>query len=137
MTSPVCSPFTSTTLYGDVKLYSDTTGAFTSQTVPVYDTHHQAIFNLDKSGGGQTLLNTDLYVQVNSSEDTEVENQGDSSVVTGKLIDYHVFKRNVGDGLAVSATSPVALGSSPFTALYVPSGHSLHRGICLYVSADE
>ena len=98
-----------------VKLYSDTTGAFTSQTVPVYDTHHQAIFNLDKSGGGSTLLNTDLYVQVNSSEDTEVANQGDSSVVTGKAIDYHVFKRNVGDGLTVSATSPVALGSTPFT----------------------
>ncbi len=77
-----------------VKKYSETNGVFETQTCPMYKSQEQALQQLDKAGGGINLAPTDLFVQVNTTE----HEWNDSSRDSGELIDFNVFKRNVGVG---------------------------------------
>ena len=52
-----------------VKIWNDTTGLWEAVEAPMYKTNEGAIFNLDKSGGGQNLVTGDLYVKANIEED--------------------------------------------------------------------
>ena len=86
-----------------LKKYNATTGTFESVSAPMYKTHEQALQQLDKTGGGYNLTVNDAFVQVNTGE----SEWDDSSSDSGELIDFAVFKRNVGVGTGTSIVSNI------------------------------
>jgi len=53
-----------------VKIFNGDTGLFESRTTPLYETNHQALFALDRSGGGTNILPGNVYASYNVAEDT-------------------------------------------------------------------
>lgn len=95
-----------------VKKYSTSAGVFETITAPVYKTQEQALQQLDKSGGGTNLTTNNLFIHVNTSE----SEWDDSTRDDGELVDYVVFKRNVGTGanteiVSNKVTKATAVGS--------------------------
>jgi hypothetical protein len=53
-----------------VKVWNDATQLWDAVDAPIYPSHEQAIFELDRTGGGENLAVGDLYVQSNVAGDT-------------------------------------------------------------------
>ena len=70
-----------------VKRWNSTTELWESVESPIYSTGHEAIFNIDKAGGGKNIATGALYVQANYTED-----QGsDSSPALGN---FKLYRRS-------------------------------------------
>lgn len=69
-----------------VKLWNDLIQDWENVDAPVYANNHEAIFNLDRAGGGKNIATGELYVQFNVGEDT-------GSDSTPKLATFKIFRR--------------------------------------------
>ena len=104
-----------------VKKYNSTTAAWSTIDAAVYETHAQALYNLDKSGAGANLTTQNLYTQVNVTERDTILFAGDSTLSTdstvydadARLGSFTVFKRQSAGATIILGLS--ALGSDPFT----------------------
>ena len=76
-----------------VKLYSASTGAFSTISAPLHATNHQAIFKLDPTNGGTALSAGTLYTQFNVTEQT-VDGQADTTPNVG---DFQLFRYEGGE----------------------------------------
>ena len=84
-----------------MKAWNDATQLWDSVEAPIYSSNEDALFTLDKLGGGSNLAAGDVYVQSNVA--------GDAS----PLATFKVFKRN---GVAPTTVVGAAIGSSGITA---------------------
>ena len=84
-----------------LKKYSETAGVFETVNAPVFKTQEQALQQLDKALGGSGLTVNDVFVQVNTGE----SEWDDSTLTTGELIDYVVFRRAAGIGSVTEIVS--------------------------------
>ena len=69
-----------------VKRWNETTLAWESVSSPLYNNGHEAIYNLDRVGGGANLAVGQLYVQTNYNEDNGTDE-------TPRLADWKVWRR--------------------------------------------
>ena len=76
-----------------VKRYNSDTDAFESVEAPMYATNQAAIYNLDRSGGGENIPLGALYTQTNSTE-----NRGDDD--SPRVADFKIFRKR-----AIGATT--------------------------------
>jgi len=81
-----------------VKVYNSTTKLWADKAAPVYKTHQEALYNLDKTGGGINLALGTVYVQ---SHTTEAENEE---------LDFTIFARST-SGATKIVSSPVTASS--------------------------
>ena len=87
------------------KVFNSDTGLWDSVSAPIAATNHDAIYDLDRSGGGANLITGDLYVQSNATEDDD------------SLGRFSVYRRSA-TGETVITSSKVATqltGSSTYT----------------------
>ena len=84
-----------------LKKYNDVSGVFESISAPVYVTQEQALQQLDKLGGGSNLTVNNHFVQVNSGE----SEWDDSTLDSGELVDYVLWKRSAGVGSTTQIVS--------------------------------
>ena len=87
-----------------VKVYNATTKLWEEKDAPVYKTHQEALYNLDKSGGGINLAVGSTYVQAHTSE---AENEE---------FDFTIFARNVSGSTTI--TSEAVTASSILAGTY-------------------
>ena len=83
-----------------MKAWNDATQLWDAVEAPIYSSNEDALFTLDKLGGGSNLAAGDVYVQSNVA--------GDAS----PLATFKVFKRN---GVAPTTVVGAAIGSSGIT----------------------
>jgi len=96
-----------------VKLYSSTSGTWSTVTSPLYATNHSAIYGLDPVNGGTGLSTGDLYTQYNETEQSLL---GAFDTTPGPLGSFQIFRYEGG------ATTIVSNDTSPsFT-----SGHTFY-----------
>ncbi len=84
-----------------MKAWNDATQLWDSVEAPIYSSNENALFTLDKLGGGSNIAAGDVYVQSNVA--------GDSS----PLATFKVFKRN---GVAPTTVVGAAIGAGGITA---------------------
>jgi len=84
-----------------VKVWNDTTKLWDAKNAPVYTTHNEALFNLDKAGGGINLAVGDVYVQAHT---TLAENEEH---------DFTLFARNASGATTITSS---AITASTFSA---------------------
>ena len=65
-----------------VKVWNDATQLWDSVDAPIYATNEEALYDLDRTGGGENLAVTDVYVQSNVAGDAD------------PLATFKVYKRN-------------------------------------------
>ena len=95
-----------------VKLYSASSGAFSTVSAPLHATHHQAIFKLDPANGGTGLSVGDLYTQFNITEQS-VDGQQDTTPNVG---DFQTFRYEGGETIIRSKTTfPSFTANETFT----------------------
>ena len=95
-----------------VKLYSASTGAFSTISAPLHATNHQAIFKLDPTNGGTALSAGTLYTQFNVTEQT-VDGQADTTPNVG---DFQLFRYEGGETIISSKTThPTFTNAETFT----------------------
>jgi len=95
-----------------VKLYSASSGAFSTVSAPLHATHHQAIFKLDPANGGTALSVGDLYTQFNITEQS-VDGQQDTTPNVG---DFQTFRYEGGETIISSKTThPTFTHNETFT----------------------
>ena len=95
------------------KLYSSSSGSFSTVSSPLYATNHQAIYNLDPSTGGTGLGAGDLYTQYNITEQGTAEGQQDTTVNVG---DFQLFRYEGGETIIRSKTTyPSFTANETFT----------------------
>lgn len=85
-----------------VKVFNGDTELWDSVDAPIAPTNHQAIYDLDRAGGGANLTVGDLYVQSNASESTN------------PLGYFSLYRR--------SATGETVITSSKVTSSSLPTG---------------
>ena len=76
-----------------MKVWNDATKLWDSVEAPIYATNEEAIYGLDRLGGGENLAAGALYVQSNVAGDTQ------------PLATFKVFKRNSVGATVVTGTS--------------------------------
>ena len=76
-----------------VKAFNSTTKLWEDKPAPVYKTHQEAIFNLDKTTGGLGLALGQLYVQAHT---TEAENEE---------FDFTIFARNSSTATSITSSA--------------------------------
>ena len=87
-----------------VKEWNDTTKLWVTRSVPVYESNHVALKNLDSTGGGVNLSVDTHYAQSNVTEGTDKE------------FDFTLFKRsNTGSTKIVSDVIASQLSASTYT----------------------
>jgi hypothetical protein len=69
-----------------VKRWNSTTEAWVAVDSPIYLNGHEAVYNLDKAGGGANLATGSLYVQANYTEDSGTD-------ATPMLGNFKLFRR--------------------------------------------
>jgi len=84
-----------------MKVWNDATKLWDAVEAPIYSSNEEALFTLDKLGGGANLSAGDIYVQSNVAGDTQ------------PLATFKVFKRN---GVAPTTVVGSAIGASGVTA---------------------
>ena len=94
-----------------VKEWNDTTKLWVDKSAPLFKTHNEALFNLDKSGGGINLSLEQIYVQAHT---TLAENEE---------LDFTIFIRN-------------AVGSTKITSSIVTAS-SLSAGTYAFTLAES
>jgi hypothetical protein len=76
-----------------VKAFNATTKLWELKPAPVYKTHQEAVFNLDKAKGGLNLALGQLYVQAHT---TEAENEE---------LDFTIFARNSSSAMQITSSA--------------------------------
>ena len=95
-----------------VKLYSASTGVFSTVAAPLHATNHQAIFKLDPTNGGTAIAAGTLYTQFNITEQS-VDGQADTTPNVG---DFQVFRYEGGQTVISSKTThPTFTHNETFT----------------------
>lgn len=89
-----------------VKLWNSDILDWVNVDAPLYANNQEAIFRLDRAGGGENLATGVLYVQFNVAEDVGTDD-------TPRLATFKIFRRERPDPLTVTS-KPVAIGT--FTA---------------------
>ena len=98
-----------------VKIYSSSTGAFSTVDAPLYATNHAAIYGLDPVNGGTGLATGDLYTQYNVTEQYDQHPGDDSSDTTLALQDFQIFRYQGGATTITSnTTSPTFTSGHTF-----------------------
>lgn len=69
-----------------VKVWNSNVQDWVNVTAPVYANNHEAIYRLDRAGGGRNIATNSLYVQFNVGEDNGTDN-------TPRLATFKVFRR--------------------------------------------
>ena len=94
------------------KLYSSSSGSFSSVDAPLHATHHQALFKLDPANGGLGLSTGALYTQFNITEQS-VDGQSDTTPNVG---DFQLFRYEGGTTVISSKTTfPSFTANETFT----------------------
>ena len=94
------------------KLYSSSSGSFSSVSAPLHATHHQALFKLDPANGGLGLSTGALYTQFNITEQS-VDGQSDTTPNVG---DFQLFRYEGGTTVISSKTTfPSFTANETFT----------------------
>ena len=94
------------------KLYSSSSGSFSSVDAPLHSTHHQALFKLDPANGGLGLSTGALYTQFNITEQS-VDGQSDTTPNVG---DFQLFRYEGGTTVISSKTTfPSFTANETFT----------------------
>jgi hypothetical protein len=111
-----------------VKVYNSTTKLWEEKDAPVYKTNHEALFNLDKSGGGINLALGSTYVQANTAQLANPE------------FDFTIFARNSSGqtqilSSAVTASSITAGTYGFIIAESKPNQAAMETGKALSVTA--
>ena len=111
-----------------VKVYNSTTKLWEEKPAPVYKTHQEALYQLDRSGGGINLALGSTYTQAHT---TEAENEE---------FDFTIFARNAtGSTKIVSdaiAAGTISAGTYGFTvAESDPGKMAIQTGKALSVTA--
>ena len=111
-----------------IKVYNGTTGLWEDKNAPLYKTHQEALFNLDKSGGGVNLALGDCYIQAHT---TLAENEE---------FDFTIFARNASGNTTITSEaitdSTFAVGTFNFTlAESKPGQAALDSGVALAFTA--
>ncbi len=112
----------------NVKVYNGTTRLWESKDAPVYKTHQEALYNLDRTGGGINLALGQLYVQAHTSESENEE------------LDFTIFARNVSGATrivssAVTASSLTAQSYGFIMAESDPTKAAIQEAKALSVTA--
>jgi len=76
-----------------VKVFNGETELWETVSAPIYKTNHEAINELDLSGGGANLIATDLFVMTNVAEET----------AGSEIADFTIYKRNGTGALTISS----------------------------------
>ena len=98
-----------------VKIYSSSTGAFSTVDAPLYANNHSAIYGLDPVNGGTGLATGDLYTQYNVTEQYDQHPGDDSSDTTLALQDFQIFRYQGGATTITSnTTSPTFTSGHTF-----------------------
>ena len=79
-----------------VKMYNADTQLWEIVTAPVYQSSEEAIYSLDRSGGGTNLRVGDIYVKANVEEDTN------------KLGTWKIYRRNTNGATIVTSKKVIA-----------------------------
>ena len=79
-----------------VKVYNGDTQLWETVVTPIYQTNEEAIYNLDKSGGGANLTVGDVYVKANVEEDSD------------KLGTWKIFRRVTSGPTTITSRKIVA-----------------------------
>ena len=79
-----------------VKIFNGTTQLWEEKSAPVYKTHQEAIYNLDKTGGGSNLALAQLYVQAHVSENENEE------------FDFTIMARNASGATTITSSAVTA-----------------------------
>ena len=103
-----------------VKMWNDAVTDWQDIEAPVYASNEEAIYGLDRAGGGKNIATGTLYVQFNVNEDTNPlatftifrREIPDPTVVTSAVIDGTTFANGLTYEFYVSETVP---GSAMFT----------------------
>jgi hypothetical protein len=96
------------------KLYSTSSGSFSTVSSPLYANHHSAIYNLDPANGGTGLSTGDLYAQYNITEESMTA--GDTADTTPNVGDFQFFRYEGGvTTITSNETSPSFTSSETFT----------------------
>jgi hypothetical protein len=69
-----------------IKLWNTITEGWDNVDAPVYATNQEAIYRMDRAGGGKNLATGDLYVQYNVTEDSGTDD-------TPRLATFKIFRR--------------------------------------------
>ena len=113
-----------------VKMWNDAVKDWQNIEAPVYASNEEAIYGLDRAGGGKNIARGTLYVQFNVNEDTNPlatftifrREIPDPTIVTSAVIDGTTFTNNAKTNtvVAVAAGTTVTLGSATSLALNQP-----------------
>jgi hypothetical protein len=94
------------------KLYSASSGSFSTVSAPLHANNHTAIFKLDPANGGTGLSAGDLYTQFNITEQS-VDGQQDTTTNVG---DFQLFRYEGGETVIRSKTTfPSFTANETFT----------------------
>ena len=81
-----------------IKIYNGDTQLWDTVTAPIYQSNEQAIYNLDKAGGGANLITGDVYVRANVEQDAQ------------KLGTWKIFRRKT-NGATIITSPKVTSGT--------------------------
>ena len=117
-----------------VKVYNGDTQLWDTVTAPLYTSNESAIYNLDRSGGGQNLATGDVYVNVNVDGDSQAlatwkifrrKTIGATSIISPKFTAGSIAQGNtVSFTLDETKVNSAAYTGSPKTITFVGTGAS-------------
>ena len=84
-----------------VKRWNGATAAWVAVDAPIYLNGHEAIYNIDKAGGGINLSTGALYVQANYTEDSGTD-------ATPMLGNFKIFRRAAAGECSIVSTKIIA-----------------------------
>ena len=79
-----------------VKIWNSTTKLWEDKPAPVHRTHEEALFNLDKSGGGINLAVGSLYIKAHTTQAENAE------------FDFTIFARNASGATTITSSAITA-----------------------------
>ena len=87
-----------------VKKWNSGTAVWDGVSAPIHNTNHDAIYALDRTGGGLNISEGTLYVQPNIAENTD----------TAKLATFKLFRRNSTGATVIRSARITGLGTGPY-----------------------
>jgi hypothetical protein len=114
-----------------IKMWNDSVKDWQNVEAPVYASNEDAIYGLDRSGGGKNIARSTLYVQFNVDENTAPEatftifrrELPDPTTITSHVIDATTFDNGLTYGFSVAETTPGQTGfTDSITVLFEGTG---------------
>ena len=85
------------------KLYSSSSATWTTVSAPLYATNHSAIYNIDPTNGGTSIVAGNLYAQYNITEQSMTA--ADAADTTPNVGDLQLFRHEGGATTIISKTA--------------------------------